>query len=290
MSTANDALSDEVEALNSIFDNDTIVINGVSGSVVSATLRFPKSPFSFRLAFPLDYPEAPPQILGTQSTGNTARGSGEAALLRLSEVFGSTYIPGQVCLFDLVEEGGPVLEDLAAAYDHGQAEPSTHDTSERSAHDESAKDSTLMTEPALDFPAPDWATTEPLTINKSIFVGRAVRVSSLLDVENAVSHFLATNKKVAGATHNIKAWRIKDNASSPTSNLIQDYDDDGETAAGSRMLHLMQLMDAYGLVVVTRWYGGVQLGPDRFRAINNVARDALNLGGLVPPEKTKTKK
>jgi hypothetical protein len=290
MSTAIDALNDEVEALNSIFGNETIVINSASGSAVGATLQFPGSPFSFRLAFPLDYPEAPPQILGTQSTGNTARGSGEAALLRLSEVFGRTYIPGQVCLFDLVEEGGSVLEEVAEVYDHGQAEASTHDDAERSAYNESTRHSALMTEPALDFPAPNWAISEPLTINKSIFVGRASRVSSLTDVENAVSHLLATNKKVAGATHNVKAWRIKDNASSPTSSLIQDYDDDGETAAGSRMLHLMQLMDAYGLVVVTRWYGGVHLGPDRFRAINNVARDALNLGGLVPPEKTKTKK
>jgi len=30
------------------------------------------------------------------------------------------------------------------------------------------------------------------------------------------------------------------------------------------------------LVVVTRWYGGVQLGPDRWRHINAVARDAVD--------------
>jgi putative IMPACT (imprinted ancient) family translation regulator len=30
-------------------------------------------------------------------------------------------------------------------------------------------------------------------------------------------------------------------------------------------LHLMQLMDVWDvMVVVTRWYGGVHLGPDRY--------------------------
>jgi hypothetical protein len=64
--------------------------------------------------------------------------------------------------------------------------------------------------------------------------------------------------------------------------VIQDCDDDGETAAGGRLLHLMQLTDVWNvLVVVSRWYGGVKLGPDRFRLINQVGRDALVKGGFV---------
>jgi putative IMPACT (imprinted ancient) family translation regulator len=35
------------------------------------------------------------------------------------------------------------------------------------------------------------------------------------------------------------------------------------------------------LVVVTRWYGGTLLGPDRFKHINQAARDALELAGLL---------
>jgi putative IMPACT (imprinted ancient) family translation regulator len=34
------------------------------------------------------------------------------------------------------------------------------------------------------------------------------------------------------------------------------------------------------VVVVTRWYGGIHLGPDRFRIINAVGRDALVRGGF----------
>ena len=35
------------------------------------------------------------------------------------------------------------------------------------------------------------------------------------------------------------------------------------------------------LIVVTRYYGGILLGPDRFKHINQAARDALELGGFL---------
>lgn len=45
------------------------------------------------------------------------------------------------------------------------------------------------------------------------------------------------------------------------------------------MLDILELEDV--LVVVTRWFGGIHLGPDRFKHINQAARDALELGGLL---------
>lgn len=35
------------------------------------------------------------------------------------------------------------------------------------------------------------------------------------------------------------------------------------------------------LVVVTRYFGGIHLGPDRFKHINQAARNALDLGGFL---------
>jgi putative IMPACT (imprinted ancient) family translation regulator len=35
------------------------------------------------------------------------------------------------------------------------------------------------------------------------------------------------------------------------------------------------------LVIVTRYFGGTLLGADRFRHINQAARDALELGGFI---------
>jgi putative IMPACT (imprinted ancient) family translation regulator len=45
------------------------------------------------------------------------------------------------------------------------------------------------------------------------------------------------------------------------------------------------------LVVVTRYFGGIHLGPDRFKHINQAARNALELGGFLDvPESTAGKK
>lgn len=54
------------------------------------------------------------------------------------------------------------------------------------------------------------------------------------------------------------------------------FQDDGEGGAGAKLLNLLDLMKAKNVVViVTRWYGGIHLGPDRFRHICNVAREIL---------------
>jgi putative IMPACT (imprinted ancient) family translation regulator len=64
--------------------------------------------------------------------------------------------------------------------------------------------------------------------------------------------------------------------------LTPDHDDDGETQAGARLKHLLEILELENvLVVVTRWYGGTLLGADRFKYINQVARDALELGGFL---------
>jgi putative IMPACT (imprinted ancient) family translation regulator len=50
----------------------------------------------------------------------------------------------------------------------------------------------------------------------------------------------------------------------------------GETGAGPKLLRVLVLMRAANVCcVVSRWYGGVKLGPDRFRHICNAARSFL---------------
>jgi len=41
------------------------------------------------------------------------------------------------------------------------------------------------------------------------------------------------------------------------------------------------------LVVVTRYFGGIHLGPDRFKHINQAARNALDLGGFLDSADTR---
>ncbi len=287
MSLFDEAVRDECGALNAIYGDDTVELSTTSGGTTTAVLRLPDLPFSFLLSFPADYPDAPPAIRGTHSTGSSGKGEGDRAAAILVEALGQVYNPGAVCLFDLVEAAAPRLQE----HNHGQAQDRAEDTANRSDITmlNGSAEAPLTSDPVSSAPPPPWVLSESLVVNKSTFVARALQVSSMTDVSDAVSYLVSTNKKVAAATHNIKAWRIKNPDGG--SGLVQDYDDDGETAAGGRLLHLMQLMDVSNvLVVVTRWYGGVKLGPDRFRVINNVAREALSNVGFVKEEKGKTKK
>jgi len=56
-------------------------------------------------------------------------------------------------------------------------------------------------------------------------------------------------------------------------------------------MYLFQVMNVRNvMVVVSRWYGGVHLGPDRFRLINNAAKEVLEKGNFIPPPEGKKKK
>ncbi|XP_052751024.1 protein IMPACT-B-like [Galleria mellonella] len=121
---------------------------------------------------------------------------------------------------------------------------------------------------------------EVIVDRKSSFQGHAAEVHSVEDV-NAVITKLKENKKILNATHNMYTYRIERKTAKGTT-ILQDCDNDGEAHAGGRLLHLLQVLDQKNtLVVVSRWYGGIQLGPHRFRYINNAARQAIQQAGLL---------
>ncbi|KAJ5609377.1 hypothetical protein N7528_009944 [Penicillium herquei] len=285
-------LAEEIEAINAIYEPDTIVLDptGTTSSKDDApttiTLRLPGQPhLSFIISFDAKYPDTRPRILGTASTA--ARGGGKNC--------------SAVCLFDVISEAVEVFPELNIGGNKdspaeesestaNQALPSgePHSTTAHTA--ESFARLSLKDSVGLDNP-PDWILSDIVTEKKSVFLARAVQVSTLAEAQAYLDYLTATDKKVAVATHNISAWRIKQKregasvGSDAAETQIQDYDDDGETAAGGRLLHVMQLMDVWNvLVVVSRWYGGIHLGPARFRFINDVGRDALVKGGFVRGE------
>ncbi|KAF2403137.1 impact family protein [Trichodelitschia bisporula] len=262
------ALSDEITSINAIYDSETLVL--VSEDPLICTLQLPQLSITLRLQFPSDYPDGPPVVLGTQTVGeNVPQGLGHEVVDIARRVLGEMYAPGEECVFMLIEE----IAQRAVQYQPNDNEHISH---------EEAPDP-----PPQDLgPPPPWNVAEAIIEKRSVFVGRAVAVESVDQAKQYLQHLLATDKKVAKATHNMTAWRIR----GPNGTTFQDCDDDGENAAGGRMLHLMQSMDVWDvMVVVTRWYGGVLLGPDRFRIINNAARDALVAGGFAKEKETKRK-
>eukprot|EP00467_Chlorarachnion_reptans_P022716 CAMPEP_0114535602 /NCGR_PEP_ID=MMETSP0109-20121206/28516_1 /TAXON_ID=29199 /ORGANISM="Chlorarachnion reptans, Strain CCCM449" /LENGTH=573 /DNA_ID=CAMNT_0001719203 /DNA_START=45 /DNA_END=1767 /DNA_ORIENTATION=- len=131
-----------------------------------------------------------------------------------------------------------------------------------------------------------WTSGEAFVDRKSTFQAHLIRIRSRKEADAAMRRLL-TNRKIARATHNISAYRFQ----GENGGIIKDCNDDGETAAGGRLLHLLDLSGAIGmLVVVSRWYGGVHLGPDRFRHINNAARKILEDQGFINSQKSKKTK
>jgi len=79
---------------------------------------------------------------------------------------------------------------------------------------------------------------------------------------------LKRNKKFAKATHN--SWGLL-TADGPVKN------DDGESGAGAIILRMLESAGlAEHIVVVTRWYGGKNLGGDRFRHVQDAVRIYLD--------------
>ncbi|XP_005355833.1 protein IMPACT isoform X1 [Microtus ochrogaster] len=112
----------------------------------------------------------------------------------------------------------------------------------------------------------------PITDRRSTFQAHVAPVVCPQQVKMVLAK-LYENKKIASATHNIYAYRIY---CEDKQTFLQDCEDDGETAAGGRLLHLMEILNVKNvMVVVSRWYGGILLGPDRFKHINNCARNIL---------------
>ncbi|ETN75951.1 RWD domain protein [Necator americanus] len=118
---------------------------------------------------------------------------------------------------------------------------------------------------------------EVLTDRKSHFQAHLARVFNKNEV-TLVLNRLMENSKISRATHNMYAYRIKEIREGREIRL-HDCFDDGETGASSKMLDLLDKMNADN-VVVSRWYGGIHLGPDRFRHINNLTREIVSSHGL----------
>ncbi|MGR3838427.1 MAG: YigZ family protein [Cognatishimia sp.] len=92
-------------------------------------------------------------------------------------------------------------------------------------------------------------------------------VTSRAEIDAALKQ-LKRDKKFAKATHNTWAALLSDGT--PLKG------DDGESGAGLvivRMLEREGLTDH--LIVVTRWYGGVKLGGDRFRRVQDCVKAYL---------------
>ncbi|KAI0204482.1 hypothetical protein F4808DRAFT_343832 [Astrocystis sublimbata] len=126
--------------------------------------------------------------------------------------------------------------------------------------------------------ATSWSTSSPVSLKQSTFIVRATSLTEPSKRQSAMQSLFAAIPSLQSATHNAWAYRVK----VPTklfnaTTIREEAFDDGESGCGSFLLKNMQEMNAVDtLVVMTRWYGGIMLGPDRWRIMRNCLRDALS--------------
>lgn len=241
-------VSDEVDALRAIFGDDAVrFATGAAGGRLAVDL--PDGLGTVSVLLPPGYPSRarppPPTLAAPGLDASAAEAVARAALDAVDAA-------GEVCVFEIASGVQIALEERRAV----------------------AAASAKVSAPA---PVAEPAATvevfhgEQVTDRGSVFQAHVARISSPSDVGDVLSQ-LKRSRKVASASHNMIAYTVD----LPNGGLAQDADDDGESGAGRGMLFVLRQSGARNVVVVvSRWFGGVHLGPARFRHINSCARAAL---------------
>ncbi|XP_075272421.1 protein IMPACT isoform X3 [Opisthocomus hoazin] len=255
---------DEIEALSSIYGEDWCVVDEdekIYCIKINDCLDQPKWTLCLQVVLPPGYPTSEPPIYQLKQN------------------------LGESILYLWVEKIREVLVEKAQSSDQ---EPDIKKTSEEVDEDDGdiflVDYQPIQEDPIkmlnyvtcesqeVDEELPSIQHGNPITDRRSTFQAHLAPVVTTRQVKRVLEK-LYENKKIASATHNIYAYRIY---CEDKHTFLQDCEDDGETAAGGRLLHLMQILNVRNvLVVVSRWYGGILLGPDRFKHINNCARNVL---------------
>ncbi|WP_255169408.1 IMPACT family protein [Natrononativus amylolyticus] len=126
----------------------------------------------------------------------------------------------------------------------------------------------------------DAPSTARFVVQGSEFIGHVRPVET---VEAAEAFVAATGEEYADATHNVPAYRVRAGADG---DLLREYSsDDGEPSgsAGKPALNVLAQRDLENVaVVVTRYYGGTNLGVGGLvRAYSRAVKEAVDEAGVV---------
>jgi hypothetical protein len=209
------------------------------------------SSFELVLDFPLEYPDSPPFVSFHAMPGRKLPADLETCLLDL-------FIPGQVVVFEWIQ----YLSDLKIEECSVSAanEPATEANAPSATATRSTGGPCITAGESFeeDFDQNSlppgcptiYHSSNPFINKKSVFIAHCAQVMSQQEI-NIVELFLKSDKKISKATHNITAYRFLDSGEK----VREEYQDDGETMAGKRLLHMLQSADCHNVyVMVSRWY------------------------------------
>ncbi|PSR76837.1 hypothetical protein BD289DRAFT_378453 [Coniella lustricola] len=156
--------------------------------------------------------------------------------------------------------------------DHGPELPAS--TSKLKHEDDTPSINNAMPSPA---PANTWSTSSFVSLKKSTFIARATTITDSSQRPKLLKALFDAHPELRDASHNVWAYRIRPAETSISTQVRESSHDDGESGGGDCVLRTMREANVVDtLVVMTRWYGGVMLGPDRWRLMRNVVSSALS--------------
>ncbi|KAH6647531.1 hypothetical protein BKA67DRAFT_577774 [Truncatella angustata] len=121
-----------------------------------------------------------------------------------------------------------------------------------------------------------WAASSPVSLKQSTFIVRATQITEASQRQPTLQALFGSIPNLQTASHNAWAYRVKKPDMFGSFTIKEDSNDDGESGCGDFLLKVMRESDAVNtLVVMTRWYGGIMLGPDRWRIMRNCLKEAL---------------
>jgi len=253
---------DELEALQSLYGDVRILSETCWEIPLKSDNGFEAQ---LRVELTLSYPETFPNISVTAYWMDAIN---KACLLSRMESEFDPGCPGIISWAEMLREELNIHEEKVK-----------NDAAQNQSSGD-AKSSEPVEEPVKKFPDIEVFTSDIIVDRKSIFQAFYANISSAPEAEQFRQQLLQNNK-IKNATHNMFVWKVNENGI-----IKSDSDEDGESGAASRMMHLVDLTGACNFaVIVSRWYGGIHLGPDRWKHINNSLRTILDEQGQIKRKK-----
>ena len=270
------AAREEVEAVEAIFGDDFAVLPAPRG--VAARFEVVLDRVALDVWCPPDYPSSSRPTFAVRVLRDCSE-KARRALTALAAEAAEAAPEGEVCVFEVataVREACEALDDAPEAAAEAPPDAAGAWTFEPACPQFGQRPVRFDADSGEAEHAVTIFDGEPVTDRRSTFQAfLAVGVDSLAKAHWALRTILARNK-CGRATHNMRAYRFTD----ADGVRRADNDSDGEDGAGEKMAYLLDVLDADGvLVVVSRWYGGVHLGPDRFRHIAQCTQKILEAHG-----------
>ncbi|KAI1848951.1 hypothetical protein JX266_005379 [Neoarthrinium moseri] len=121
-----------------------------------------------------------------------------------------------------------------------------------------------------------WSASSPVSFKQSTFIVRATQITQASQRQTTLQSLFNAIPNLQTASHNAWAYRVKKPDMFGSHTIKEESFDDGESGCGDFLLKNMREVNAVDtLVVMTRWYGGIMLGPDRWRIMRNCLKEAL---------------